>query len=166
MEYQSMLFYNYDWLCLVFFTDDDDDDDDEGKKLPTVPADRNGWQHMIKRESLLFTPSFSATHFFETTRGKHLDPASPHQLMKRRSQSMANDQPPTCWPGEDSLEETLMLGKCEGKRRRRRQRARWMDSVIETTNMNLTQLWEAVEDRSAWRALLHEVSKSHTQLND
>ena len=63
---------------------------------------------------------------------------------------------------EDSLEKTLMLGKCEGKRRRGRQRARWLDSVIETTNVNLTRLREAVEDRRAWRALVHGVTKSQT----
>ena len=56
---------------------------------------------------------------------------------------------------EDSLEKPLMLGKCEGKRRRGRQRMRWVDRVIEATNMNLTQLREAVEDRRAWRALVH-----------
>ena len=62
---------------------------------------------------------------------------------------------------EDSLEKTLMLGKCEGKRRSGGQRTRWMDSVIEATNMNLTKLWEAVEDR-AWHALIHGVTKSRT----
>ena len=67
---------------------------------------------------------------------------------------------------EDSLEKTLMLGKCEGRRRRGRQRMRWLDSIIEATNMNLNQLREAVEDRSAWRALVHEVTKSRTRLND
>ena len=63
---------------------------------------------------------------------------------------------------EDSLEKTLMLGKCEGKRRKGRQRIRWLDSVIEATNMNLTQLWKAVEDRRSWSALVHGVTKSRT----
>ena len=67
---------------------------------------------------------------------------------------------------EDSLEKTLVLGKYEGKRRRGRQRTRWLDSVIEATNMNLTQLREAVEDRTASRALVHGVTKSRTRLND
>ena len=67
---------------------------------------------------------------------------------------------------EDSLEKTLMLGKCEGKRRRGRQRMRLLDSVTEATNMNLTKLWEAGEDRSAWRAVVHGVTKSRTRLND
>ena len=63
---------------------------------------------------------------------------------------------------EDSLEKTLILEKCEGKRRRGQQRTRWLDSVIEATNMNLTNLQEAVEDRRAWRALVHGVTKSRT----
>ena len=54
---------------------------------------------------------------------------------------------------EDSLEKILMLGKCEGKRRRGRRRMRWLDRVIEATNMNLTKLREALEDRRAWCAL-------------
>ena len=56
---------------------------------------------------------------------------------------------------EDCLEKTLMLGKFEGKRRRGRPRTRWLDSVIKATNTNLTQLREAVEDRTAWCALVH-----------
>ena len=63
---------------------------------------------------------------------------------------------------EDSLERTLMLRKYEGKRRRGRQRTRWMDSVIEATNMNLTKLRETVEDRRAWHGLVHGVMKSRT----
>ena len=67
---------------------------------------------------------------------------------------------------EDSLEKTLMLGKCEGKRRRRQQRMRWLDTVIEATKMNLTQLQEVVEDSRSWRALVHGVTKSRTRLNE
>ena len=73
------------------------------------------------------------------------------------------------WPShkrEDSPEKTLKLGKCEGKRRRGRRRVRWLDSVIEATNMNLTKLREAVEDRRAWCTLVHGVTKSRTQLNN
>ena len=67
---------------------------------------------------------------------------------------------------EDSLEKTLMLRKCEGKRRRGRPRMRWLDSVIEATSMTLTKLREAVEDRRAWRSLVHGVTKSWTRIND
>ena len=67
---------------------------------------------------------------------------------------------------EDSLEKILMLGKCEGKRRREQQWMRWLDRVFEATNMNLTQLWEAMEDRWAWCALVHGDTKSWIRLND
>ena len=63
---------------------------------------------------------------------------------------------------EDSLEKMLMLVKCEGKRRNGRQRMRWLDSVIEVTNMNLTKHREAVKDRRAWCALVHGVTKIRT----
>ncbi|XP_060129277.1 uncharacterized protein LOC132591960 [Zootoca vivipara] len=63
---------------------------------------------------------------------------------------------------EDSLEKILMLGKMEGTRRRGRQRTRWLDNVLEAVNMSLTKLQEAVEDRSAWCALVHGVTKSQT----
>ena len=58
------------------------------------------------------------------------------------------------------------IGKCEGKRGRGRQRMRWLDNVIKATNMNLTQLREALEDRRAWRALVHGVTKSQIQFNN
>ena len=62
----------------------------------------------------------------------------------------------------DSLEKTLMLGKIEGKRRRGWQRLRWLDSITNSTDMNLSKLWERVEDRGAWRAVVHEVTNSWT----
>ncbi|CAI5791422.1 Hypothetical predicted protein [Podarcis lilfordi] len=61
---------------------------------------------------------------------------------------------------EDSLEKTLMLGTMEGTRRRGQRRTRWLDSVLEATSMSLTKLREAVEDRSAWRALVQGVKQS------
>ncbi|XP_078242297.1 uncharacterized protein LOC140707586 [Pogona vitticeps] len=67
---------------------------------------------------------------------------------------------------EDSLEKTLMLGRYEVKKGRGRQRTRWLDSVTESTNMNLTKLQEAVEDRRAWCTLVHVVMKSRTRPND
>ena len=62
----------------------------------------------------------------------------------------------------DSLEETLMLSKIEGKRRKRWQRIRWLDSTRDNMDMNLGKLWEMVRDREAWTAALHGVAKSRT----
>ena len=103
--------------------------------------------------------------------GEEIKPVSPkgNQSWIFFGRIDAKAEAPILWPfmwRMDFLEKTMMLGKIEGRRGRGWQRMRWLDSITDSMNMNLSKLQETVKDRGAWRAVVHGVTKSQTGLSD
>ena len=104
-------------------------------------------------------------------KGKEIKPVNPkgNQLWLFIGRTDAEAEAPKLWPQiqrANSLETTLMLGKVATKKRRGQKRMRWLDSITDSKDINWSRLWERVEDREAWHAAVHGVSKSQTQLSD
>ena len=104
--------------------------------------------------------------FNDFSSGKEIQPVNPESSLKGWMLKLKLQYFGHLMQRVNSMEKTLMLGKIEAKRRRGRLRMRWLDGITDSTDMNLSKLWEIVKDREAWRAVVHVGLNSQTQLSN